>query len=49
MRFALHRLMVVEVPLHHEFPVPINVHVARRMVTDPCDQDVPAAPVFAKL
>jgi hypothetical protein len=39
--------VIVEIPFHDEFAITINVGVPRRMITDPCDEDVAASTMFA--
>ena len=41
---TLHRQAVVEIPLHDQLPVPVDVDTPRTVVTDPGQEDVPAPP-----
>src|SRR5688572_14853664 len=41
---ALHGSPVLEVPLHDQLAIPIDVHVPRPVVSDPGQEDVVAAP-----
>src|SRR4029079_6981069 len=47
-RFALHGLVIVEIPLHDELAVAIDMYVTRRMITFPGDEHVATSAVFTK-
>jgi hypothetical protein len=40
---SLHRLPIVEIPLHDQLAVTVDVNMTRTVIADPSDKDVPAA------
>jgi hypothetical protein len=41
---ALHREPIIEIPLHHEVAVSINVHMARGVISPPGEKHEPTTP-----
>ena len=43
---AFHGFVTIEIPLHDKLSVSIDMHMSRRMISFPPNEDVPAAAEF---